>query len=347
MKIGIPRALYFYVYYPMWYGFFSSLGHEIKLSVPTNKEIINLGVSHSVDDICISVKVFHGHVKYLLDKKDVDFVFVPRIASEEKYKYTCPKLAALPDLMRSAFVRDASRILTATFYTRQGEKPIMEGFEDIGKQLGDSDEKIKMAVKMGIKYQKLAVKSLRSGHTFLDVVKNIRDLDSLIKKPVQKQPYTVALAGFPYDVYDTFTNGDVISKLEDSGVGIVTTDMLDPKVYKHYSKYMIKDLFWYQANAAAKGGMYYIDAPDIDGVISISSFNCGISSIYQKLLDLYSKEMGKPVMHIIVDEQTGDAGLATRIEAFIDLIRVKRGDGLVAQTNNLHGTEDGVHVRSL
>ncbi|BBJ27926.1 acyl-CoA dehydratase activase-related protein [Athalassotoga saccharophila] len=346
MKIGIPRALYFYVYYPMWYGFFSSLGHEMKLSIPTNKEIINLGVSHSVDDICISVKVFHGHVKYLLNK-DVDFVFVPRIASEEKYKYTCPKLAALPDLMKSAFVSDAGRILTATFYTRQGDKPIIEAFEEIGRQLGDPEEKVKRATKEGIKYQNLATKALRSGHTFLDIVKNIKNLEELIKRPVEKKRYTVALAGFPYDVYDTFTNGDVISKLEDSGVGIVTTDMLDPKVYKHYSKYMIKDLFWYQANAAAKGGMYYIDSPDIDGIISISSFNCGISSIYQKLLDLYSKEIGKPVMHIIVDEQTGDAGLATRIEAFIDLIRVKRGDGLVSQENNLHGTENGVHVRSV
>ncbi|HEU25101.1 MAG: hypothetical protein C0176_08395 [Mesoaciditoga sp.] len=347
MKIGIPRALYFYVYYPMWYGFFSSLGHEIRLSIPTNKEIINLGVSHSVDDICISVKVFHGHVKYLLNKKDLDFVFVPRIASEEKYKYTCPKLAALPDLMKSAFVNDADRILTATFYTRQGDKLIIDAFEEIGRKLGDTEERVKKAAKVGIKYQDLATKALRSGHTFLEVVKYIKNLEELIKKPVEKKRYTVALAGFPYDVYDTFTNGDVISKLEDSGVGIVTTDMLDPKVYRHYSKYMIKDLFWYQANAAAKGGMYYIDSSDIDGIISISSFNCGISSIYQKLLDLYSKEIGKPVMHIIVDEQTGDAGLATRIEAFIDLIRVKRGDGLVSQENNLHGTEDGVHVRSV
>lgn len=347
MKIGIPRALYFYVYYPMWYGFFSSLGHEIKLSIPTNKEIINLGVSHSVDDICISVKVFHGHVKYLLDKNDIDFVFVPRIASEDKYKYTCPKLAALPDLMKSAFEDDGKRILTATFYTQQGERPIMEAFKDIGKQLGDSEEKVKIAVKEGIRYQKKATACLRSNHTFLDVVKNIRNLDKLLTMPVEKKKYTVALAGFPYDVYDTFTNGDVLSKLEDMGSGIVTTDMLDPKVYNHYSKYMIKDLFWYQANAAAKGGMYYIDSPDIDGVISISSFNCGISSIYQKLLDLYSKEIGKPVMHIIVDEQTGDAGLATRIEAFVDLIRVKRGDSLATQENNLHGAEDGVHVRGV
>lgn len=347
MKIGIPRALYFYVYYPMWYGFFSSLGHEIKLSVPTNKEIINLGVANSVDDICISVKVFHGHVKYLLDRKDVDFVFVPRIVSEDKYKYTCPKLSALPDLMVSAFNNDSKRILTANFYTRQGEGHIFKAFKEIGEQLGDSDEKIKKAVKEAIKYQKMATKCLRAGHTFLEIVKNIRDLDGLASIPVEKKRYTVALAGFPYDVYDSFANGDIIVKLQDSGVGIVTTDMLDPKVYNHYKKYMIKDLFWYQANAAAKGGLYYIDSSDIDGVISISSFNCGISSIYQKLLDLYSKEIGKPVMHIIVDEQTGDAGLVTRIEAFIDLIRVKRGDGLVTQEDNVHGTEDGVHVRGV
>ncbi len=331
MKIGIPRGLYFYVYYPLWNGFFTSLGHELVLSMPTNKEILNTGVANAVDDICISVKVYHGHVKYLLDKKDVDYVFVPRIVSEDKYKYTCPKLAAMPDLIKSAFRKDEKKLLSVVMYMNQGRKALHEAFSEVGKKIGENDNgKIKKALKAGIELQNKATQCLRKGHNFLEVVGNMQNLDKLLEKPVKKKRYTVALAGFPYDVYDGYMNGDVIKRLQETNMRVVTTDMLDPKVYKHYTKYMIKDLFWHQANVAAKGGMYYMDSKDIDGVVTISSFNCGISAIYEKLLDLYSKETGKPLMHIVVDEQTGDAGLVTRIEAFLDLIRVKRGDGLVA-----------------
>ena len=332
MKIGIPRGLYFYMYYPMWYGFFSSLGHDTVTSIPTNKEILNIGVSSAVDDICISVKVYFGHVKYLLDKKDIDFVFVPRIVSEDKYKYTCPKLTAMPDLIKSAFREDADRILKVNMFMNQGNAPLFEAFGEVGKTLGDSEKSVKKAVKDGIALQKKATECLRKGHNFLEVVQHIKNLDALLKKPVEEKRYKVALAGFPYDVYDGYMNGNVIEKLEKSNIRPVTTDMLDPKLYKHYVKYMVKDLFWFQANVAAKGGMYYMDSKDVDGVITVSSFNCGISAIYQKLLDLYSKETGKPLMHIVVDEQTGDAGLVTRIEAFVDLIRVKRGDGLIASS---------------
>lgn len=330
MKIGIPRGLYFYVYYPMWYGFFSSLGHETVLSVPTNKMIMNTGITSSVDEICISVKVFHGHVKNLLDRKEVDYVFVPRVVSEERYKYTCPKLSAMPDLIKSAFRGDSERLLTVNLYTNQGKKALLKAFDTVGKKLNESPERIRRAVKEADALQKKASQCLYVGHNFFDVIKNVKDLDGLLSKSVEDKRYTVALAGFPYDIYDGYMNGEVVEKLIEAGVRVLTTDMLNPKIYKHYTKYMIKDLFWYQANAAAKGGMYYMDQQKIDGIISVSSFNCGISAIYQKLLDLYSKETGKPLMHIVVDEQTGDAGLATRIEAFIDLIRVKKGDGIVA-----------------
>ncbi len=315
----------------MWYGFFTSLGHEVILSPSTNKEILNDGVSSAVDDICISVKAYHGHVKYLLTKKDIDFVFVPRVASEEKYKYICPKLAAMPDLIKSAFRKEADRILKVNMYMNQGNKLIFKAFKEIGEILGETNN-VTRAVKDGIELQKKAIKCLRKGHNFLEVVRYIKDLDTLLNKPVRENKYKVALAGFPYDVYDGYMNGNIIEKLEDSKIQVLTTDMLDPKLYKHYVKYMIKDLFWFQANVVTKGGMYYMDKEYVDGIITVSSFNCGISAIYQKLLDIYSKETGKPLMHIVVDEQTGDAGLATRIEAFIDLIRVKRGDGLIAST---------------
>ena len=41
MKIGIPRALYYYEHYPFWETYFHKLGFEIVLSRKTNKEIMD------------------------------------------------------------------------------------------------------------------------------------------------------------------------------------------------------------------------------------------------------------------------------------------------------------------
>lgn len=44
MRIGIPRALYYYRYYPLWQTFFQSLGCEVVFSDPTTKETLDNGL---------------------------------------------------------------------------------------------------------------------------------------------------------------------------------------------------------------------------------------------------------------------------------------------------------------
>lgn len=58
LKIGIPRALLYYYYYPLWKGFFTALGLEVVVSSKTTKPILNNGVKLSVDDACMPVKLF-------------------------------------------------------------------------------------------------------------------------------------------------------------------------------------------------------------------------------------------------------------------------------------------------
>ena len=44
LKIGIPQALLYYEYFPLWKNFFKSLGAELIIFGPTTKEILDLGV---------------------------------------------------------------------------------------------------------------------------------------------------------------------------------------------------------------------------------------------------------------------------------------------------------------
>ena len=70
MKIGIPKGLLYYKYYPFIETFFTELGAEIILSPDTNKDILNEGVKNCVDDACVPIKIFHGHRRGILLKPD-------------------------------------------------------------------------------------------------------------------------------------------------------------------------------------------------------------------------------------------------------------------------------------
>ena len=96
MRIGVPRALLYYQYYPMWKTFFEHLGAEVVVSSPTTREMFTSGCSRVIADICLPVKVFCGHVLSLVD--NCDYVFIPSICSVEEKVYSCPKFIGLPDL---------------------------------------------------------------------------------------------------------------------------------------------------------------------------------------------------------------------------------------------------------
>ena len=64
VRVGIPRAMLYYKYKIMWSEFLKELGCEIVLSPKTNKSIMNEGVNNSIDESCLSSKIFVGHMKY-------------------------------------------------------------------------------------------------------------------------------------------------------------------------------------------------------------------------------------------------------------------------------------------
>ena len=75
MKIGLPKGLYYY-YCKKWVYFFNELGIEV-VSFDTNKEILELGNNVATSEMCLSLKIFLGHVVYLKDK--CDYILIPQV----------------------------------------------------------------------------------------------------------------------------------------------------------------------------------------------------------------------------------------------------------------------------
>ena len=63
---------------------------------------------------------------------------------------------------------------------------------------------------------------------------------------------------------------------------------------------------------------------EIDGVIFLISFACGPDSLISELIMRDMKVVGLPYLAIIMDEHSGEAGLLTRIESFVEMIKRKK-----------------------
>ncbi|MFW6267444.1 MAG: 2-hydroxyacyl-CoA dehydratase, partial [Halanaerobium sp.] len=60
-----------------------------------------------------------------------------------------------------------------------------------------------------------------------------------------------------------------------------------------------------------------------DGIIHLKPFGCLPELVSQSVMDELSEKYEIPVLTISIDEQTADANVLTRVEAFLDMIKEK------------------------
>ena len=62
----------------------------------------------------------------------------------------------------------------------------------------------------------------------------------------------------------------------------------------------------------------------LDGVIQLAPFTCIPEIVAKAILPKVSEDLDIPVLSFFLDEQTGEAGVRTRLEAFVDLLKRRR-----------------------
>lgn len=322
LKIGIPRALSYYAYYPLWKTFFESLGHETVTSSVTTKRVLDNGIKEAVTDACVPIKLFHGHVYDLKDK--TDFIFVPRLVSVNKEKTVtfCPKFLGLPDMIRAS-MRGLPPILDTRVDLKKGRGELFKICYRLGKQLDAGFFHIVRAFQLGLKLQTRYQEFLNRQYTPVEAIHALEGQKGP-EKPIDPK-LKFAVLGFPYTVYDKFVNVDLINKLRKLGIAVLTTEMIPTKTLLAQASKVPKNLFWNFANEVLRAALYYIDQVKVDGIIHITAFGCGPDAMVDKMIELEAKHRGKvPFMSITIDEHTGEAGLMTRIEAFVDMLSMRR-----------------------
>jgi predicted nucleotide-binding protein (sugar kinase/HSP70/actin superfamily) len=72
-----------------------------------------------------------------------------------------------------------------------------------------------------------------------------------------------------------------------------------------------------------KSAIHYAEK-GFDGIIHIYPFSCMPEITVRNILPKVASDFNIPILYLPIDEQTGDAGFTTRIEAFVDLINIRK-----------------------
>lgn len=324
-KIGIPRTLAYFMLFPFWKTFFEGIGQEVVESSPTTREILDNGIRDTVSDACIPIKIYHGHVADLIGK--VDYIFVPRLVSFRKFgdfgtETLCPKFLGLPDMI-VASINNLPPLIQARIDLKQGRKKLFEVYKAVGEGLGAMPFAIRKAYYQALKVQNRYEKLLQKG-ILPEPAMEQAFIGGTGEALCEKKPYSLAVVGYPYAIYDSFINVGLLRMLEKAGVRVFTQDMLSWRQLNRQGKKMPKDTFWFFSNRAIQGALYFLDEKPVDGIIHVTAFACGPDSIVDRYIELEARKRSIPFMSIMIDEHTGEAGVSTRIEAFMDMLRYRR-----------------------
>ncbi len=327
VRIGIPSSLLYYWHYPMWHTFFTELGLEVVTSDKTNKSILDAGIQNALADACVPVKIFFGHAISLKDK--ADYLFVPRVVCLNNKTIYCPKFLGMPDMLRYG-VSQLPPIIDVTMDVRGESFGLWKSFRQIGQLLNFSPLQSWSAYLKAKKVNRQYNKMLLSGLYPPEAIAKLgisSQLSASQPSVSQTDPdLTLAVLGYPYEVHDEYISVNLLQKLKRLNVKVITLENIPPRILYSKANKVAKDMFWTFSDLVLRATRYLYRKNLVDGVIHLTAFSCGPDSIVDRMME-FTSHMNRqiPFMRLSIDEHSGDAGVSTRLEAFTDMLRRRKG----------------------
>jgi predicted CoA-substrate-specific enzyme activase len=313
--VGISRSFYTNTYYPLYYNFFSKLGFKVVVSDKSSKE----GEEYALAPFCYPMILAHGFFKNLLDKKP-DFIFMPHLVQLETegfcadcdkeigYRKSCVFNQGEPFSMQTAFkplIGNAEMLVPLLDFSRGIDRE-EDVFVDLAvKKLGCDGSAAKKAFRESLVIQRQFFSEMKETGR--------KVLEDLEKSP---DKIGVVLFGRPYNAFTEKANLGIPRKFTSRGIEILPYDVLefegeDIKPFMHWA---MGETILKAAQIVKKNGKLF--------GCYITNFSCGPDSF---LVDLFREEMEeKPSLTLELDSHSADAGVNTRIEAFLDVVNFYR-----------------------
>jgi len=279
------------------------LGYKTMLCPPITKRTVEIGAKHSPDTVCTPFKIIMGNFIESLEK-GANVLIMPAFGCRLGFY----------DLLHKQILEDLGykfEMLTLFDYIATEQK-LFNSFFAINPNL--TEEYFKKVL--------------------YDVAKQIRDADfAADKKRRVGTGLKIGLCGDLYSVIEPHGNCEIEKWLSKNNVNIVryvdltylSQNMFDiPRQIRESGGY-VDYYIGGNANCTIANAYKMAAIEKCDGIIHMKAATCAPEITAMSILQDIGKDFNIPIMYLTFDTETGEAGLHTRLEAFIDMLEMKRG----------------------
>ena len=208
------------------------------------------------------------------------------------------------------------------------------------------------------KEYKLFLNALKKAEKSRDIKRIFKDtMENLSKIPKNKpdDPIRIGIVGEYFTIMDPFSNHEVEKSLARLGAEIhrwmnLSNSIINApgeNIFKKLAQYLSFDIkkfpssIWFKHHLKESGRYARYDdggssiatvtkakeyaERGFDGLVHLKCFGCTPETDSVPILHNVSKDYKIPILYLSYDTQTSDTGIETRIEAFYDMIAMRKG----------------------
>ena len=301
--IGISKSFLNNTFYPLFFNFFTKLGFDVVLGKDPRFE----GMEMKQAAFCYPAELAHGFMKSLTDLKP-DYIFMPHIVeihnenSELKDKM-CVFVQSENYYLRSTFKNylNGIELLSPILNFSEGYKEALPEFIKLAKSLNRSKSDALAAFEFAFSEFSIMLSEFRA--LGREALKNLE---------ADKESYAVVLMGRPYNAFAEEANLGIPQKFSSRNVTIIPYDFLEHNILESSDH-----MYWGMGRTLLRTARFIKNHDQLFAAY-ITNFSCGPDSF---LIGYFRNIMGKkPSLTLELDSHSADAGLNTRVEAFLDII---------------------------
>ncbi|MDP4178481.1 MAG: 2-hydroxyglutaryl-CoA dehydratase [Bacillota bacterium] len=345
---------------------FDGLEIDYVIPPPCNNNGLEIGALYSPEEICLPFKIMLGNYIQAI-KEGADTILIIGSCGPCRFGEYCElQMNILKKLgydLNFIFLDCPSAIGLEELYKRfslitsQSHKSNFEKikiFNDAKKIINLIDNIDKKAhylcgyeinkgeCKRLLNHCKKDAMNSKSPSDMLCILRTYNKLFDSIMIDKNKKPLKIALIGEIYTIIEPFSNLFIEDKLMDYGVS--TTRQLTPSWWVKNAALGTLKINSINIRRASKkylplyigghareciGEAIIAEKQGCDGAIQLFPMGCMPEIVSKAILPTISKDKDFPMMTLIIDEMTGEAGYLTRIEAFLDLLERRRNKNVL------------------
>ncbi|MGB9680079.1 MAG: 2-hydroxyacyl-CoA dehydratase [Thermoanaerobacteraceae bacterium] len=358
MKVTFPYMGSPYMYEKL----FSLLGHEVIIPPRPSLKTINYGVKYSPEFACFPLKVIMGSYleaielgadtiitsggngpcragyygeaqKKILQNMGYDVDFIIFDEPKRDYKDFLNKVKKVKG--NNSWI-DVARIVNIVYKMASSMDKIEKIIERKRAYECNKGEFTKVWNEISQMYRKIRV-SDDVDYVEKEALKKINSIK--ICQVSESEKIRIGIVGEIYVVMESSINNNIEEVLNAYGAEVershyisewIDYNMIPLPSYKSKEREILKKGEKYielviggHAKQSAGGIIDFMER-GFDGVIHLKPFGCLPELITQSVIDKIIREYDYPIISLSIDEQVATANLLTRIEAFLDVIKIKR-----------------------